>query len=194
VREKDTLKIGFIGAGGTGKSTLAAKLDIPFVPSVMRSVLAEHSVVEKSFDDIESTAQRKTIWEIQKAGFDRKVQQDLSPHGVFDRTLLDHYGYCLLHAAAAIPNSVAMSMEQLVRINLKHYDHIFYVPLPAWIPVPDGVRIDRLSHRYATDALFLGLLERTGVPYWTVDNSLPAEEMAKHLMAQFFPKYIRAGA
>lgn len=175
-------KIGLIGAGGTGKSSVAAllalELGVPYVKGVVRPIMAERGLTEHSF--LSMTVAE--VWDFQRDCFTAKIQQDTEIRGVNDRTLADHYAYCLFRCASVIPVAMAKSMEKLVDENLKKYDALYFFPLPPWDPVPDPVRDDGLAYRYAMDAMMRGLLARLGVNYKMIQHGQSPEETVSWIL------------
>jgi hypothetical protein len=158
------LKVGCIGAGATGKTTTLKLLEPhvkeSYIPGVMRSVLkdlAVHSEGDQKYMDPERT------WTVQKTGFDRKIEQDRNhDHGLFDRTLLDHFVYCMLWARQSIDDSTCKSMMILVQENLRSYDRLFYFPIYDWSAPLDPIRENSYASRIAWDFMARGLLEDLG--------------------------------
>lgn len=172
------MKVGFIGAGGTGKTTVAnllTDLGIPVMPSVARDVFKEQNLTEAS--QLAMTQQEN--WTLQKTIFDRKLRQDLDHEDrLTDRTLLDHFVYALLRSNAAMDDSTASALEALVKENLQKYDVLVYFPLAQFWNAADGFRQANRSWAMAVDAAQRGMLEKLGVPFKTMPFGSPESRAA----------------
>jgi len=158
------LKVGCIGTGATGKTTtlklLEPRVKEAYVPGVMRQVLQELSV---GSEGAQRDMSDELTWRLQKTGFDRKIEQDRNhKHGLFDRTLLDHFVYCMLWARSSIDDSTCKSMMILVKENLESYDRLFYFPICEWSAPLDPIRENSYASRIAWDFMARGLLEDLG--------------------------------
>lgn len=169
------LKIAFTGAGGTGKTTTVndfyhqtssdtlKELGSPIkLKSASRSVYVAEQLTEDLV--LEMTPAEK--WELQTRIFNKKIKLDDSTRSfVADRTLLDHWAYCLMYCATTITEDEYHRTESLVRKHmLATYSHIFYFPWGFWKAPPDGVRQDNPAWQSAIDALILGYLVKWNIP------------------------------
>ncbi len=156
------MKIGFFGAGGTGKSTTAMALSellkISFCPSTTRGVFAKYGKTQKDFPSL-TPGLKKTI---QLDNFTNKEQYDnANTHGVFDRTLLDHLMYMLLYCNDMLTDTEFNDLLDRVYVNLYGYDKLIFFPLYLWkSSVDDGFREVGIAHRYTQDFLIKGLLQK----------------------------------
>lgn len=170
-RREAAIKIGFIGTGGTGKTTTAIELEKfiqeKYFPGVMRGVLEVRGLTELSINGMLGEA----IFRLQKTGFDAKMNQDgKEPRGIFDRTLLDHFGYCLFRCSPFIDDSVCKSMMILVKENLTKYDLLFYFPMYEWTLQGDGFRDDSYANRLTHDIIIRGLIKEMHCEIYTVPD------------------------
>lgn len=158
--------IGFTGAGGTGKTTtakwIAENLSIPFLPSASRVVYEEQSLTE----DLVNTWDADKKWELQRNIFDKKIEQDDTTGSfVADRTLLDHWAYCLMYCALDLDKKTFSTMENTVRKHmLSTYTNILYFPWGYWEGESDGVRQDNPAWQSAIDAILVGYCIRWRLP------------------------------
>ena len=176
------MKIGFIGTGGTGKTTtvnlltdLTETLNLPYVKSTPRGVFQEFGIVETD----QAKLSLDMVWKIQRRMFDLKLEMDRQyPNGIFDRTSIDHLAYCYYRAAGAMPDDVAENMEKSVVENMAQYDLVCYFPM---LPFDgnDGLRETGYAYRATIDAIMLGLLHKFAIPYHIVAPGTPEERASQ---------------
>lgn len=158
------LKVGFIGAGGTGKTTLAEELarkyNITLFRSVNRAVFAKFGHTQITH---ESLSQAKRL-EIQQASFVARMDQERNvSSGLFERTLLDHYMYCLLYCSDVLSTYQLMTMREQVLENLFGYQLLLYFPVYEW-PLPeDGWRNVKMGNREIQELILRGFIRRHSV-------------------------------
>lgn len=171
------MKVGFIGAGGTGKTTVLGLLKdcgVPVMAGVSRGVFKERNLTEDS--QLTMTPQEK--WELQKEIFARKLQQDQIEDRISDRTLLDHFVYCLLRSTESIGDSTVTAYEALVRENLMKYDVLVYFPLAEFWSADDGFRQSHRAWALSVDSIARGLLEKLAIPYKMLPFGSPESRAA----------------
>jgi nicotinamide riboside kinase len=184
-------RIGAIGAGGTGKTTLmrhiAEQLNIPYRPSVNRAVFEKFGFTQLTHTEL-TQADRL---QIQRASFYAKIEQDAEfTDGVFERSLLDHYMYCLLYCYEAIPADVINSMEAMVADNLTGYRYLLFFPIYPWGTEPtDGFRDASLANRKLQEYILLGFIkthpEIFNEVHWKIVPDIGIEER-KHWWQNLF--------
>jgi hypothetical protein len=155
------LRIGFTGAGGTGKTTTAKyiseKLNLPTFPSASRQVYEAEGLTE---DKVLAMSGEERL-ELQTRIFAKKLELDQAHEFVTDRTILDHFAYCLAYCAPYMTNELFNKYEAMTRTHLLGaYTHIFYFPWGVWQAEGDGVRQDLQSWQSQIDALIVGYLAR----------------------------------
>lgn len=160
-------KIAFMGAGATGKSTdaevLAEKLGIPLMKSASRQVYEQLKISE---DDCLKMSNEER-WEIQEKIFTiKELNDDQSFEFVADRTLLDHWAYCLMYCGAFMLNNEFLKFETNVRKHMRGtYTHLFYFPWGYWTPEKeDGIRQAAHGWQSAIDAIIAGYCMRWNLP------------------------------
>jgi len=182
------MKIGFIGVGGTGKTTTIRQLGdlgLPVLESVSRAVFKEWGWKEED----QRSAPPEMVWKFQKTIFDRKLLQEAGvEHFLSDRTLLDHLTYCFLRAGRAVPEGAAREMLDLTRNNLTTYDFLFFFPNGLFDPGDDGMRDRDYVYGVLADATMRGLLNRFGQSCLTVPMGTVEER------ADFIRNIVKAGA
>jgi len=157
-----SIRVGFIGASGTGKTSVAQELsrakDLPLHPSVVRGTFAKFNQTQMSL----ASSPVEQQWLIQNACFQEKIIQDAANlPGIYERTLLDHYCYCLLYCAPVISDEVGAAMEWEVLKNLSQYSLLYYFPLYPWPTSPaDGFRVVQNTFRETQDLILRGFLTK----------------------------------
>lgn len=158
------MKIGFIGAGGTGKTTVINELKdlgYPLFPSVARSVFKARGITEAD----QWKMSPLELWDLQKTIFQARinVESQMGDDYIADRTLLDNYCYCLNWCDQALKDEDIEWIEEHVIESLKTYDLLFYFPVEEFYQQNDGFRIESKAYAYKTDALMRGLIERLDI-------------------------------
>jgi len=174
------MRVGFCGAGDTGKTTTAVlvadELGIPFLPSISRAVFADLGLTEA--DQVDMSDEDR--WGLQCKILSAKRKQDsMHEPGVLDRTLLDHAAYCLYRCSGIISRDEYGRLIDEVGDNLRHhYDRVFYFPAGVYPPVDDGFRQGGLAYQTAIDCLIRGMLSRFDLPHVIVEPVLLDERVA----------------
>lgn len=180
---KPPLRIGFCGAGGTGKTTtveLMQKLglQVPVLKSASRTVYEREDLTE----EIVGKMSLEEAWALQFRIFQEKVEMDKAPQFIADRTLLDHYAYCLLYCNKIMTNEEWEDFEGMVKDHMsRSYSHIFYFPFGLFDPPDDGVRNFRKAWQVTIDAILRGYLSKWNLFYATVPKLEP-EARAMNLL------------
>jgi predicted ATPase len=174
---KRGLRVGFTGAGGTGKTTtietLKAKYsryeDLTVLKSASRIVYEEQNLTETIVASL--TPEGKL--DLQSAIFNKKiVQDDAQLNFIADRTLLDHWAYCLMYCATYMPPEAYSSLEAVARKHtLATYSHVFYFPWGYFEAPDDGVRSGSKAWQHAIDSVIVGHLVNWGIPAVEVPQS-----------------------
>lgn len=189
VQIRSGVRLGFCGAGGTGKTTTAKDaeklLKLPFNKSASRIVYEELNLTEEKCAKLPDDEKYKLQFKI----FAKKMELDQEFTYVSDRTLLDHWAYCLMYCGAFIPNEEYLQFEQQVRIHMKTtYSHVFYFPFGYWFQKGDGVRQDHLSWQSAIDAIIAGYIKR-----WNLNVYEVPQIYGKEVRAQFVYNTVVSG-
>lgn len=163
------MKLGMIGAGGTGKTTTLDLLNtsLPKIRSVMRETFQEFGWTELTLKGVDPSE----VWRFQKTCFDKKIVQDQSfTEGIAERTLLDHLMYCYYYCCHQMDDNVARAMEALTLENMGKYDLLIYFPVGVFKPADDGLRQNGFAYQLLQDAIIRGLLNRMQLRYVTVGH------------------------
>lgn len=178
------LKIGCTGAGGTGKTTsvsaISKELGINQQKSASRIVYERLDLTEEKCYALSNEKKYDLQFDI----FETKIRNDQSTFSfIADRTLLDHWAYCLMYCGAYIPNEEYAEYEEKVRVHMKsQYTHIFYFPFGYWFAEGDGVRQDHHSWQSAIDAIIVGYINRWRLPVFEVPQIGGAEARNKFII------------
>jgi hypothetical protein len=188
-------KIGFTGAGGTGKTTsamaVAAELHLPLLQSASRKVYEANDLTEDKVMLMSSEEK----WELQSAIFDEKIRADDGNFCfVADRTLLDHYAYCLLYCGNAMRNSDFYEYENKVRKHMRStYHKIFYFPVGYFKPEEDGVRSNVVAWQSVVDAIIVGYVLRWNLPIIEVPQTEGIAYRNQFILDKIVPEQEGAG-
>ena len=152
-----SLRVGFAGASGTGKSTLARivgeRFRIPVNPVGSREVAAAmglSSPYEADEKGLRAVFQRRLLEE--KCGWEAE-------HDNFstDRTTLDNMLYAMLHDVSSVDEETISR----VRVGLSRYTHVIYCPVASFCKVGDDpARAKSAAYQEVYDAALYGLLMR----------------------------------
>ena len=161
IQVRTGIRVGCVGAGGTGKTTTAQTVEkalkVPFNKSASRIVYEELGLTEAKCAKLPDNEKYGLQFKI----FDKKIELDKAFTYISDRTLLDHWAYCLMYCEAFIPDEQYFEFEDKVRTHMRTiYSHIFYFPFGYWFEKGDGVRQDHQSWQSAIDAIIVGYIHR----------------------------------
>jgi hypothetical protein len=167
-------RIGCMGAGGTGKTTTADSLADTFELVRLRSASRQVYEAENLTEDLVLEMSEESKWELQSRIFAKKIDMDDNTASfVADRTLLDHWAYCLMYCGADMSNEEFKKYETLVRKHmLSTYSILFYFAWGYWdVKNKDGVRSDKDAWQSAIDAIIVGYCVRWNLPVINLPQS-----------------------
>lgn len=170
--------IGFCGAGGTGKTTVANLLHqtkgVPLVPSSTRMVFKMLNLeTEADQEKLDSNGRKHLQTSIQQAYYDNLRAY---PKGVSDRTPLDHWCYMLFYCGNDLSQEEVEAYRQRTAVTLQRFAYVFYFPLVTYPTHSDGMRKDGYGYRKAYDYLMQSALSDFGVPHYTMRVGPSPEE------------------
>lgn len=178
------MRIGFTGASGTGKSTLAEwvaeKYELEFNPVGSRPV-AKAMGFDNPYD-VDKAGKRA---EFQRRLLDDKVSWELEHESfVTDRTTFDNLLYTALH------DIKAASMDQVDKAiaALQRYDLIIYCPLEIFCNIDgDPNRVAEMAYHRIYDAALCGFFMKFDAPPFTTmlyqDLDMRKQELEKQIKA-----------
>jgi len=179
------IKIGFIGAGGTGKTSVARilhHLPEPFRPSIVRATMAAHGVTSEA-DQLGMSEEER--WCLQRALIQAKRAQDEEfTYGLFDRTPIDHMGYIMHRCANVIPDKEFEELWALYTDLTSRYDLLVYFPVYDWgVNHEDGFRQGNRSYRVKQHLLMHSIALEMGFGLQLVEMAnISPEARAEFLM------------
>ncbi|MEO6323258.1 MAG: ATP-binding protein [Thermoanaerobaculia bacterium] len=141
-------RIAFVGAHGTGKTTLAravaeklqeAGIAAPVVPEVPRWICSKAND-PVFFRREKNSPLRQVLLLLGQPVFETALLQSRSAWLLCDRSLLDHWAYTrLLFRDELLREGVTELLDEFVSSYTRTYDYMFYVPI-EFAPLDDGTR------------------------------------------------------
>ena len=158
-------RIAFTGAGGTGKTTsalvVAGELGLDVPKSASRMAYEDQGLTEELV--LKMSNEEKL--DLQTYIFDQKTVNDQEYSYVTDRTVLDHYAYCLAYCGSFMDHKTFYKYEEKTRtLMLSTYSHIFYFPWGYWQAPSDDVRSSVDAWQSQIDAIIVGYSVRWNLP------------------------------
>lgn len=160
------MRIGIVGAAGTGKSTLArnlaAALDLPLIPDFVEEVLKEHG--KDSWRGILDLRLRR---QIRLDALKRKMDAEMAAERfVSDKTVIDYLAYWLQNQSEHETREQNVDVVEQVKAHIGRYDRCVFLPYRAVVDFGAGRSQDPV-HNLKVAGQKRGLLAVLGVP--TVD-------------------------
>lgn len=173
------MKIGFCGAGGTGKSTTAKMLQAAtgyqLHKSPSRAVFELHGCPT---EDQQAQLSAEGRYAIQREIFARiSTQVQSNPIGIFERTPIDNFFYLLFRCHDIATEHDIRTMHQSMVRNMLTFDMLVFFPLYDWKPEDDGMRTQSLAVRMLTDMGIGDLIKRCGITPFIMPNTSPDDRL-----------------
>lgn len=183
------MKIGFIGAGGTGKTTiakaLATTLKLPYIPSPSRAQFEKHGVAtEDAQRNMTSLARLSLQMDIFHA-IDEQV--NTTTVGIFDRTHLDNFFYGCFQCHDLLTNDIFNMMDRATYLGLHTFDLLFYAPIYPWQISYDGMRTQSLAARTLCASFTKRYLEHHKFEHYDLPN-IDVDERIQYIMDKYEEK------
>lgn len=182
-------KIVFVGAHGTGKTTLVNRLrselegrnlDCTVTPEVPRIMCEAEN--DSHFFRRGNNSLTKQISLL----FGQTVYEDAAVRKgtqivLCDRSILDHWAYTKFLFAGELARSETInSLSNFIAMHCQSYDRMFYVPI-EFAPEDDGTREDDAKFQQEIDQTIRGELEKLGLAYITIAGTI--EERANLVLS-----------
>lgn len=170
-------RIAFAGPGSAGKTTTAMLLsDIlmqPFQPSLVRHLYAEKQLTEQCL----ASANIDTIRALQDVIIQNKKDQDKETLGIYDRTMVDHLAYMMVHCHPLVQAHCLAYIQETQQHYQNMYDYVAHFTLSdGYFPEKDEhFRSLPYSDKIMIDALISYFLYQFRV----------APERAPHVLSHF---------
>ncbi len=166
------MKIGILGAQGTGKTTLAEalakELGYPLIPEIVRGVLKDMGM--SSPRELKGNPEKGKEFQM-KCLYRQIAEERKHENFVSDRTTIDNAAYWMKWHAHKNPSHVNTEYYQTAWENAKKYDLLVYVP-PEIPLVDDGCRSTNKDYQEEMAWLIGVLLYVWGENYITVEGTL----------------------
>jgi nicotinamide riboside kinase len=177
------MRIGFAGAQGTGKTSLARYMvenmpefkDFVFVPSSVRR-LGRTVKINKAADPLD-----QLISTVSRVADEERASQGGRISTISDRTVLDSLAYTLYQQNYVWggKTDVLDVTEGLTQRIMRDYDVVVYFPV-YWPPEADGIRLTDPAYQGQIAAYISRLLNKYNIPYVIAENA-PVERRAQNL-------------
>ena len=167
--------IGCVGAGGTGKTTVVNRVTennprITVVPSVIRptmKALGFQTEDEMRAQTPERRLEIQTILlETYVTNLQRVIDTATTDVLLFERTAIDHYGYCLVHGGAAMTVEHETRLDFLVGKSMEKFHALAYFPYPTPFvnQSADGFRTTNgaIGQNYVLDHIYRARIANMG--------------------------------
>ncbi len=157
------MRIGIVGAAGTGKSSLAkalgAHLGIPVVPDTVLAVLRERG--RESWRGVDAGDRRK----IREEALRRKTALEACEIAfVSDKTCVDYLAYWLQNQSEAEDRHINQTFLDQCKENATNFDVFVYLPYREAVEYAVGRNQDPI-HNLKVAAHKRGLLAVLGLPH-----------------------------
>lgn len=156
-----SIRLAFVGASGTGKTTLSefvrATFDVPFNPVGSRSVA--HAMGFASPYDVDAAGKRAEFQ--RRLVTEKRAWENEHENFVTDRTTLDNLVYTMFHDVKAIDSWLYGEIVD----GLKRYTHIVYCPVEVFCnPGDDPQRVKDMTYHELYDVTVKALLDKHRPP------------------------------
>lgn len=179
------MKIGFTGAGGTGKTTVLNVIaerfpDVPILGSPIRDVYKRWGISEIDQEKMSFDEKLKLQEDIYQTRYAKEIEY--GNHFISDRTILDHYCYQQIRCYDAMDQEMFDQKTSEIKENLLSYDLIFYFPI-TFKQSGDDVRYANPVFQNMIDNFIIASLIKMKIPNLVVPFGTP-EQRADYIATQ----------
>jgi thymidylate kinase len=175
------LKVTFVGAHGTGKTTLVkalsehiTSLDIrcSITPEVPR-IVCENARDLAFFRRGNNSLLKQTVLLVGQPVYENGPSAGNESVLLCDRAILDHWAYTRHSFMQELESeNVLQPLDNLVAKHCSSYNFIFYVPI-EFAPQDDGTRESDHDFQRAIDEEIRELLKTYNLTYHTINGTVP---------------------
>jgi nicotinamide riboside kinase len=169
--KNDSLRIAFIGAHGTGKTTLAKilaeKLDIPLISEGVREKKKQYDKTGLNINEFFNPKGSQLIFSNfqHELLIERIYDENEKVHFVSDRSTIDNFAYYATSKySEPISEKTFKAYEYLCLQQAKKYTHIFLISI-AIIPENDGVRDTTYKSQLIVENFIRGFCEKNNIKF-----------------------------
>jgi nicotinamide riboside kinase len=175
------VRVAFVGAHGTGKTTLVEALGelldslgikssiTPEVPRIICESAGDATYFRRGNNSLSKQILLlvgQPIYEVAAAAGGASVL-------LCDRSILDHWAYTRHLFMKELEDEDALPpLNNLIAKHCQSYNFIFYVPI-EFAPLDDGTREGDLDFQMAIDEEIRGLLKLYELTYHTINGTVP---------------------
>ena len=173
-------KITFVGAHGTGKTTLVTNLQeilnnrgisTEITPEVPR-IICETENDNHFFRRENNTLTKQISLLFGQTVYENLAEMKQSSVVLCDRSILDHWGYTkVLFAEHLAESGIYNSLLNFIEKHCRSYDRIFYVPI-EFSPIDDGTREYYIKFQQDIDKEIYESLGQLNLPYQVVKGTV----------------------
>jgi nicotinamide riboside kinase len=181
VHTHQLVKVTFVGAHGTGKTTLVKALaerinssgiKCSITPEVPR-IICETAGDATYFRRGNNSLSKQILLLVGQPIYEVAAAADGAAVLLCDRAILDHWAYTRHLFMKELEDEHALSpLNNLIAKHCQSYDFIFYVPI-EFAPFDDGTREGDRDFQNAIDVQIRELLKMYGLTYHTVSGTVP---------------------
>lgn len=166
------MRIEFIGAQGTGKTTIVNLLKeygIPIIDGVVRDLVNTYNI---PINEKGSANSQETIFRCYKNIFENKYADYISTRSLFDVVAYTQYLYLKSGDDHDLRDEVLTQVQEL-RDYLSFNKDVIYIYFPIEFELEgDGVRSVNKEYQKEIDHIITNLLKSTKVKYYTIHGSV----------------------